>query len=346
MPGETYEISTFTNKAAQHNFPVADIGNGFVVNVTYLSAPRTPVPPLIECLKCTAKKKISSSPKPPTDNKIVDDRMHTSCTLKGKHRCEDMEEYELNKKMDKGCCSRGSLPSTSKPNLSLHIEKANDFKQKALCDRLINPQNFKNYLNDLNGKSKNKGQILLDAILRSGQKSTNGSEAAANAKKSESDSLCDNMSESDIFNNKCISSSSSNCDSQKCKSRDTFISSKSARQKLTFDDDDASEEKNGSSNIPSASEQAKFKKNLDSAASMVFHSRTGLPLTSSPAPVRRGKSCFDFDSSINSVSAITRSVNIPVPRFSFNLDTVEVISAISFPRGLYCPLSLHNPCCP
>ncbi|KAG8225558.1 hypothetical protein J437_LFUL002075 [Ladona fulva] len=36
---------------------------------------------------------------------------------------------------------------------------------------------------------------------------------------------------------------------------------------------------------------------------MVFHCRTGLPLTSSPAPIRRGTR-FDFDSSLNSVSAI------------------------------------------
>ncbi|KAK9884074.1 hypothetical protein WA026_005012 [Henosepilachna vigintioctopunctata] len=56
--------------------------------------------------------------------------------------------------------------------------------------------------------------------------------------------------------------------------------------------------------IPTAVEQAEFRKNLDNAASMVFHSRTGLPLTSSPAPVRKGKTCFDFDSSINSVSDI------------------------------------------
>lgn len=60
--------------------------------------------------------------------------------------------------------------------------------------------------------------------------------------------------------------------------------------------------------IPSALEQAQFKKSLDNATSMVFHSRTGLPLTSSPAPIRRGNSCFDFDSSINSVSAIGRLV--------------------------------------
>ncbi|KAL3286574.1 hypothetical protein HHI36_001075 [Cryptolaemus montrouzieri] len=56
--------------------------------------------------------------------------------------------------------------------------------------------------------------------------------------------------------------------------------------------------------IPTAVEQAKFRKSLDNAASMVFHCRTGLPLTSSPAPVRKGKTCFDFDSSINSVSSI------------------------------------------
>lgn len=37
---------------------------------------------------------------------------------------------------------------------------------------------------------------------------------------------------------------------------------------------------------------------------MVFHARTGLPLTSSPAPLRKGKICFDYDSSLNSVTAI------------------------------------------
>lgn len=58
--------------------------------------------------------------------------------------------------------------------------------------------------------------------------------------------------------------------------------------------------------VPSTSEMDKFRYRLDSAASMVFHSRTGLPLTSSPAPLRRGKSCFDYDSSINSVSGIKR----------------------------------------
>lgn len=55
--------------------------------------------------------------------------------------------------------------------------------------------------------------------------------------------------------------------------------------------------------VPSALEQERFRRSLENAASMVFHSRTGLPLTSSPAPLRRGSCCFDYDSSLNSVSS-------------------------------------------
>ncbi|KAK2584820.1 hypothetical protein KPH14_007132 [Odynerus spinipes] len=55
--------------------------------------------------------------------------------------------------------------------------------------------------------------------------------------------------------------------------------------------------------VPSAIEQERFRRSLENAASMVFHSRTGLPLTSSPAPLRRGSCCFDYDSSLNSVSS-------------------------------------------
>lgn len=60
--------------------------------------------------------------------------------------------------------------------------------------------------------------------------------------------------------------------------------------------------------VPSALEQEKFRRSLENAASMVFHSRTGLPLTSSPAPLRKGSCCFDFDSSLNSVSSKRRYV--------------------------------------
>lgn len=64
-----------------------------------------------------------------------------------------------------------------------------------------------------------------------------------------------------------------------------------------------SEEEISDSRVPSAIEQERFRRSLENAASMVFHSRTGLPLTSSPAPLRRGSCCFDYDSSLNSVSS-------------------------------------------
>lgn len=60
--------------------------------------------------------------------------------------------------------------------------------------------------------------------------------------------------------------------------------------------------------IPSASEKAQFRRSLDSATNMVFHCKTGLPLTSSPAPLRKGKR-FDYDSSLTSVAAIKRSTS-------------------------------------
>jgi hypothetical protein len=41
---------------------------------------------------------------------------------------------------------------------------------------------------------------------------------------------------------------------------------------------------------------------------MVFHRRTGLPLTSSPAPLRRGRDKFDFDDSITSPHAIKKAL--------------------------------------
>ncbi len=86
---------------------------------------------------------------------------------------------------------------------------------------------------------------------------------------------------------------------------------------LSFDDEeDEDEDEDGeeddeevlhsSSTVPSSTEMDLFRKSFDSAASMVFHRRTGLPLTSSPAPLRKGNTNFDFDSSINSPHDIKR----------------------------------------
>lgn len=76
--------------------------------------------------------------------------------------------------------------------------------------------------------------------------------------------------------------------------------------KLSFTDDEVEKIFSGKGvPIPSASEKAQFRRSLDSATNMVFHSKTGLPLTSSPAPLRKGKS-FDYDSSLNNIAAIKR----------------------------------------
>ncbi|XP_022239831.1 protein FAM214A-like isoform X2 [Limulus polyphemus] len=61
-------------------------------------------------------------------------------------------------------------------------------------------------------------------------------------------------------------------------------------------------------NVPSAEAKAKFRRSLDSATSLVFYKSSGLPLTSSPAPIRKSGTCFDFDSSLTSVSAIKRAL--------------------------------------
>lgn len=422
-PGETFETSKFTSFANKHDFPSTEIGNTLIVNVTYYSLPRTSTVPTVECLKCalpSVKRKTSLEH---VKDKIWDDRMHTSCTMKGKHRCEDFEEDDAIKRSgklaDRGkenlnafVCSATPSTSNSVCKSTLKVEKTENIveekrpKQRVrklglipdagsdclqysfqtpnqqiacsetgkidfICDK-IRQQNAKNHkYNDLTNQ-KNKGQILLDAILRSGKRNTTincenreqnygisnikpcgakavqvvenhslvVSQESANAEKCASDSntsSCDNLSESDIFNIKNKTKYKiydDNCDNNQQpilkykKMRDisninlmktTSKPLKNHARRILFDDCHSSKSEIGTVQdenekdaanlgieIPTALEQAKFRKNLDSAASMVFHSRTGLPLTSSPAPVRRGKSCFDFDSSINSVSAIKR----------------------------------------
>lgn len=75
---------------------------------------------------------------------------------------------------------------------------------------------------------------------------------------------------------------------------------------LDLNSDKTKESENKDNQVPSPSEMDRFRWRFDSAASMVFHTKTGLPLTSSPAPLRRGNNCFDFDDSINGISGIKR----------------------------------------
>ena len=70
------------------------------------------------------------------------------------------------------------------------------------------------------------------------------------------------------------------------------------KRRKSIDDDES---------VPSANKKNAFRKSFDSAASMVFQRRTGLPLTSSPAPMRRGIK-FDFDSGLNTPKDIKRAL--------------------------------------
>ncbi|XP_044264670.1 protein FAM214A [Tribolium madens] len=337
LPGETFESSQFSQSAVKHEFPLTDIGNGFTATVSFLSLPRMSTLPGFTCQKCTTKPKIKE--KEEAQESLVDDRMHTVCTLKGKHRCEDFEEVEnvkSNREVAiKRLCQNGKkhYPSTSRPKLTVDVHKANTYCKSDWPRQFHQSQSEKNRLNSHKNDLKvvqDKGKLLLDAIERSALKSTNersvregdrrcDENCVQSERKDESDTGSCDMSESDISSIKGKSKYDINvdtCDSPIPKLRHKKIRDvvnidhaiKGIRKKLTFDDDFeiCDKEENGKSeaDIPSALEQAKFRKDLDNAASMVFHSRTGLPLTSSPAPVRRGKSCFDFDSSINSVSAI------------------------------------------
>lgn len=99
------------------------------------------------------------------------------------------------------------------------------------------------------------------------------------------------------------------CDTKTTSNNENLLTNGLHRNKLVGFKTQRTCKNSNPTDIPSFIEQEKFRKSFDNAASMVFHSRTGLPLTSSPAPVRRGKSSFDFDSSINSVQAIKRYVN-------------------------------------
>lgn len=324
---KTLANTKFHLSANRHNFPATDIGNGLILDVSFFNLPRSKSIPEITCKNCTNGQ---------IDN-FLDDRMVTFCKLKGKHRCEDIEEEEENviienklNNIKRLCQNKESEASTSKSkqNLKVFIDKYYDGDKRVPSP--IVQEKFKNMklLQSKNDLIKNKGQLLLEAIERSGQMNTK-----EGVRMGESDIPCDKR-ESDIFNisNNFNIHIDKYCDSpiQKIKQKkirdisnlDVPPIRSHAKQKITFDDmistncdkinDDekSNDVVNGQIiDVPSQVEKARFKKDLDNAASMVFHSRTGLPLTSSPAPVRRGKTCFDFDSSINSVSAIKRLVS-------------------------------------
>ncbi|KAJ3637121.1 hypothetical protein MTP99_000604 [Tenebrio molitor] len=356
LPGETFESTQFTLAAVKHEFPLTDVGNGFTATVSFLSLPRMATLPGFTCQKCVPKPAAKIREK----NGLVDDRMHTVCTMKGKHRCEDFEDVDIksSKAAFKRFCQNGKKehPSTSRPKLSVDIHKANSYCLQEWPRSFLQTQIEKNLMNSHKNDLKvvqDKGKLLLDAIERSALKSTKERRArdgdrrcdencVQNGQKYESDTGSCDMSESDISSIRAKSKydvAIDNCDSiipklrhkKDAASIEHAIITRGIKSKLTLEDDvDKSRDKSEAKSeveIPTALEQAKFRKDLDNAASMVFHSRTGLPLTSSPAPVRRGKTCFDFDSTINSVSAI-KSALFPTS-FSTDEDSESDGSVVS-----------------
>lgn len=103
---------------------------------------------------------------------------------------------------------------------------------------------------------------------------------------------------------------------------------------LDFELAEQENQENVSSNggVPSSNEMNYFRKSLDSAASMVFHGRTGLPLTSSPAPLRKGMGKFEYDSTINSPHDIQRAF--------YTSEKVQIKSLNSSQNG--CPTARHE----
>jgi hypothetical protein len=114
LPGETFESTQFTLAAVKHEFPLTDVGNGFTATVSFLSLPRMATLPGFTCQKCVPKPAAKIREK----NGLVDDRMHTVCTMKGKHRCEDFEDVDIksSKAAFKRFCQNGKKehPSTSR----------------------------------------------------------------------------------------------------------------------------------------------------------------------------------------------------------------------------------------
>jgi hypothetical protein len=103
-----------------------------------------------------------------------------------------------------------------------------------------------------------------------------------------------------------------NLSEQKGSSRSSSSSSSLAEEEQSGKDqtsEEADEEdkpkKSRTRQVPTLSEKIDFLKSLDTAATKVFHRKTGLPLTSSPAPLRKGQDRFDFDSTLVSATRIT-----------------------------------------
>ncbi|CAH1789359.1 unnamed protein product [Owenia fusiformis] len=70
--------------------------------------------------------------------------------------------------------------------------------------------------------------------------------------------------------------------------------------------------------VPSAQEKATYRKSVDSSSNIIFHHSTGLPMQSSPAPMKkRTHERFEYDHSLNTVKSIKSAISM------VTLDTMD-----------------------
>ncbi|XP_071054410.1 atos homolog protein A isoform X1 [Onthophagus taurus] len=213
IPGETYQISMFNTTVTKHTFPPTDLGNGFSLNITLSSLPRMSTMPNLICKRCTSNsipktihQEERKKSKDDEKNGLFDDRMHTSCTLMGKHRCEDLDEFDPSVKKEckfvKRCQNHflDEQPSTSKQQQSSYycgkeastsyqfrdefkekkkfngagkIEKRNcSVQEQSVKTPKLDLNEIKDALKvfdkiDLSKRQNEGGDVLLNAILRS-----------------------------------------------------------------------------------------------------------------------------------------------------------------------------------
>ncbi|KAL1502863.1 hypothetical protein ABEB36_007941 [Hypothenemus hampei] len=282
-PDELLAPIAFSLTASKHEFPTTELENGRILNVFCLSAPRTSSKPDIRFGIEQQHKQLEHTGQELDKTTLFDDRMFISCKVKGKHCCDDIETDNDPVVVTK---SQLFLRNIKKPKSS-HCDTSelrSHFNSKINDNKESEHRNCKN-------DALNKGQLLLDAIERSGRINKLSGLDYFHCDKSDSDNLfnlkeiykCDSLSDlrrTNELKNGCTKSK--------------YIKS---RRKITFcgcDSDSCTTQDFG----------GKFRRNLGNSTPTVFDDRTGLPLSSSPAPIRKGQSRFDFDASINSVSAI------------------------------------------
>ncbi|XP_050296859.1 protein FAM214A [Anthonomus grandis grandis] len=233
----------------------------------------------------------------------------TSCTLKGKHCCEgtnvEAEPFaeKLSNKFRQLESSVGQFSKLIKSKFT-----SPDMGYSSGCDKDASPIDgnddeegeeeeeevvFDGYSwpYDANDLAQDKGQMLLDAIERSGRKSNNNNFPPQRADESDNNK-CDNSKSASDNSFSLLRRNNDNFNGWQYRHPKTL----GAKKKLTFaDDEECQSVQNTSKPIDIPQKDCQQAKVEAGRVSGLFNARTGLPFNSSPAPIRKGKTVFDFE---------------------------------------------------